>query len=157
MNEELEPGVLVTDKIPVRMLKEADLPRIIAIDKKIVGRPREEYFRQKVKAALAGQTMQTSLVAEVNGLVVGFVLANLDYGEFGRTEPVAVMDSIGVDPEFRHQHVGEALMRQLEMNLRALGVERVESDVAWNQFELLSFLAHRGFQPAPRVCLSLKL
>ena len=109
MNDELEPGVLVTDKIPVRMLKEADLTRIIAIDKKIVGRPREEYFRQKVKAALAGQTMQTSLVAEANGLVVGFVLANLYYGEFGRTEPVAVMDSIGVDPEFRHQHVGDAI------------------------------------------------
>ncbi|MBL8923637.1 MAG: GNAT family N-acetyltransferase [Myxococcaceae bacterium] len=156
MSDELDPGALPTDAVLVRTLREADLPRIITIDKKSVGRPREEYFRSKVKAA-SDAKMTTSLVAEQGGLVVGFVLAKLYYGEFGRTEPVAVMEAIGVDPEFRHKHVGQALMRQLEMNLRALNVERIETDVEWNQFDLLSFLAHRGFTPAPRVCLSLKL
>ena len=152
-----EPGVLPTDAIPVRTLKDTDLQRIVAIDRKIVGRPREEYFRAKIHSALSDQKMTTSLVAEQDGLVLGFVLARLYYGEFGRTEPVAVMDSLGVDPEFRGRHIGEALLRQLTMNLRALGVERVETDVEWNQFELMSFLARRGFSPAPRVCLSLKL
>ncbi len=157
MKDDLGPGVLATDAVPVRTLKEGDLARIIAIDKAIVGRAREEYYKAKVRRALTEQKMTVSLVAELDGAVVGFVLASLYYGEFGRSDTVAVMDSIGVDPEVRHRHVGEALMRQLEMNLKALRVERVETDVEWNQFELLSFLAHRGFAPAPRVCLRLDL
>lgn len=157
MSDDLGPGVLATDTVPVRNLKEGDLSRIIAIDKAILGRPREEYFRAKVKRALTEQKMNISLVAELDGAVVGFVLASLFYGEFGRTEAVAVMDSIGVDPEYRHRHIGEALMRQLEMNLKALNVERIETDVSWNHFDLLAFLAHRGYTPAPRVCLSLQL
>lgn len=157
MSETDEAGVLPTDAIPVRTLRESDLQRIVAIDRKTVGRQREEYFRAKIHSALADQKLTTSLVAEVDGAVVGFVLAHLYYGEFGRTEPVAVMDSIGVDPEHRGKHIGQALMRQLTMNLRALRVERVETDVEWNQFELLAFLSKRGFTPAPRVCLSLKL
>lgn len=157
MSQDIEAGALDTDKVQVRTMKESDLARIVTIDKKSMGRPREEYLKARIKGALAEQKMNCSLVAELDGLVVGFVIARLFYGEFGRTEPVAVMDSIGVDPEFRKQHVGAALMRQLTMNLRALGVERIETDVDWNQFELLAFLARRGFTPAPRVCLGLKL
>ncbi|MCC6337612.1 MAG: GNAT family N-acetyltransferase [Myxococcales bacterium] len=157
MNTHEEPGALPTDAVRVRTITEADLTRVVAIDKKSMGRPREEYFRSRLKSALSDSKMVTSLVAEVDGLVVGFVISRLYYGEFGRTEPVAVLDSIGVDPEFRKQHVGAALLRQLTMNLKALNVERLETDVEWNHFELLSFLARSGFKPAARVCLSLAL
>ncbi len=46
---------------------------------------------------------------------------------------------------------------QLEMNLGALGVETVRTEVSWDQLELVQFLAHFGFEPAPRFCLQKKL
>ncbi len=155
--DDLAPGQLPTDSIDVRTLEAKDLDAIVRIDREAMGRPRQEYYAAKVRRALEDAKLSPSLVALVDGHVVGFVLAHLHYGEFGRVEPSAVIDSIGVDPRFRGQRVGEALMRQLEMNLRALRVERVETQVGWAQRELLSFLASRGFGPAPVFHLQLDL
>lgn len=151
------PGTLETDAVPVRAMRHDDLRAIVAIDRAAMGRPREEYYRARIAQALDSSTLETSLVAELDDHVVGFVLANLYYGEFGQVEPAAVLDSIGVHPEYRGRHVAQALMRQLAMNLRALGVRQVETLVDWDQLELLQFLAHHGFEPAPRLCLRLSL
>ncbi len=39
-----------------------------------------------------------TLAPEVDGAPAGFVMARVDFGEFGRPEPAAVIDTIGVDP-----------------------------------------------------------
>lgn len=156
-DEEREDGTLATDPVTVRGLREGDLARIVKIDTASTGRSRHEYYEAKVRQAIAEQKLQTSLVAELDGHVVGFLLARLFYGEFGHAEPIAVIDSVGVDPKFRKQHVGQALMRQLVMNLSALCVERIETQVDWDQFDLLAFLARNGFRPAARLCLERKL
>lgn len=155
--EELDPGALPTDSIVVRNLSAGDLDAIVRVDHELIGRPRREYYEAKVRRTLEGGKMATSLVALVDDQVVGFVLTTLHYGEFGQVEPSAVIDSIGVDPRFRGKSVGDALMRQLVMNLRALRVQRIETQVGWEQRDLLSFLANRGFAPAPRFCLELDL
>lgn len=155
--QELDPGVLPTDSVVVRNLKAEDVDAIVRIDQKAIGRARKEYYQAKVRRVLEDGKMMTSLVAESDGSVVGFVLAALHYGEFGQVEATAVIDSIGVSPAFRGKGIGEALMRQLEMNLRALRVQRLETQVGWEQRELLNFLATRGFAPSPRFCLHLDL
>jgi ribosomal protein S18 acetylase RimI-like enzyme len=150
----LEPGLLETDAIAVRALRDDDLGAIVKIDAASMGRPREEYYRAKFREAheeAAGP--RTSLVAEVDGHPVGFLLAKVYYGEFGQAEPVAVIDSVGVDPRFRKQHIGQALLRQLLMNLQGLRIERVRTEVDWEQLDLLHFLQRNGFAPARRFCL----
>ena len=150
---ETDDGTLPTDAVTVRDLRAADLAGIVRIDRASTGRARHEYYEAKVRAALTEAKLRTSLVAELDDHVVGFLLARVHYGEFGHAEPVAVIDSLGVDPEYRKRHVGQALMRQLTMNLGALRVERVETQVDGTQLDLLAFLARSGFRPAPRVCL----
>ena len=152
-----DPGQLQTDDVLVRLLREGDLDAIIRVDRASMGRPRQEYFRSKLDQALSAGQVQSSLVAEIDGHVVGFVLATIYYGEFGRAEPVAVVESLGVDPDYRGQHVGQALMRQLVMNLRGLRVERIETQVTWKQTDVLEFLSAQGFKPAPRICLEMEL
>ena len=147
------PGELPTDAVVVRTLRGDDLDAIVRIDREATGTTRREYYESRVHTALTDSRLQTSLVAELDGQVAGFLITRLYYGEFGQTEPVAVIDSIGVHPGLRGRHVGQALLRQLVMNLRALGVERIETIVDWNQFDLLGFLAAHGFEPAPRICL----
>jgi ribosomal protein S18 acetylase RimI-like enzyme len=154
---ETDDGTLPTDAVAVRELRESDVASLVKIDKASTGRARREYYESKTRAAVAEQKLRTSLVAELDGHVVGFLLARVYYGEFGHAEPVAVVDSIGVDPAYRGKHVGQALMRQLLMNLEALRVERVETMVDWTQLDLLAFLGRSGFRPAARLCLERSL
>jgi ribosomal protein S18 acetylase RimI-like enzyme len=78
-------------------------------------------------------------------------MARVDFGEFGRTEPTAILDTIGVDPAYARQHVGRALLEQLLLNLGSLRAERVLTEVEWNHLPLLGFLGRTGFGPAQRL------
>ena len=68
-------------------------------------------------------------------------MARADLGDFGRTEPVAVLDTIGVDPAYEHRGIGHALVSQLFANLEALQIDRVETVVAPTDLALLGFLS----------------
>lgn len=156
-DQETPVGALDTDAIVVRQLAASDLDAIVRIDQRIVGRSRRRYYEQKLRDALLQGALRISLAAEDDGALAGFLLGSLYYGEFGMPEPAAVLDTIAVDPERRGRKVGKALMRQLVMNLRALGIETVRTEVGWAQLDLLSFLARQGFAPAPRFCLDYDL
>ncbi len=103
--------------------------------------------------ALKESDIRVSLVAEQNGMPVGFIMARVDFGEFGRVEPTAVMDTIGVDPDFRNQGVGRALLSQLLVNLQTLRVERIRTEVDWRNHDLLAFLDRCGFRTSQQLCL----
>lgn len=145
------------ESVVVRNLRPEDLEAVIALDARIVGRRREEYFRVKLRQNLAETGIKISLAAEKDRLFCGFLLARVYYGEFGTMEPVAVLDTIGVHPGFRGQKVGAALLRQLRVNLSGLGVSRLQTEVSWDDLSLLGFFHHQGFRPASRFCLDLDL
>jgi ribosomal protein S18 acetylase RimI-like enzyme len=84
-------------------------------------------------------------------------MARADLGDFGRIEPVAVIDTIGVDREYAHHGVGHALMSQLFANLGALRIERVETVVAPRDIALLGFLYEIGFAPSQRIAFVRRL
>lgn len=144
---ELDPERLLL----VRSMTEADVPAIVRVDRKITGRDRAVYLGRKAREVLVESAIRMSLVAELEGQVAGFLMARVDFGEFGRTEPTAVLDTIGVDPDYRRQAVGHALLEQLLLNLGSLRVERVLTEVEWSQLGLLGFLQRNGFAPAQRI------
>ncbi len=141
------------DRLPVRSMAKKDLGDILRIDKLITGRDRTAYFERKFAEAMEESGVRVSLVAEIGGQVSGFIMARVDFGEFGSLEPEAVIDTIGVDARNGHKGVGSALISQLMTNLVGLRVERVRTEVDWNQFGLLSFLDRMGFRPHRRLAL----
>jgi len=145
-------GPLARDRFPVRSMLESDLRALTAIDRRITGRDRSVYFRRKLAEALHDSDVRVSLVAEQDGVPVGFFMARVDFGEFGRLEPTAVMDTIGVDPDYRDQGVGRALLSQLLINLMTLRVEQIRTEIDWHDRELLGFLDHCGFHAAQQLC-----
>ena len=48
-------------------------------------------------------------------------------------------------------------MRQLRLNLGALRISTLRTEVAWDDLELLAFLKREGFVPASRLCLECTL
>lgn len=141
----------------VRNLRPRDLEAVIALDSRITGRRREEYFRGKLDQALKETGIQVSLAAEADGAFAGFLLSRVFYGEFGEMEAAAVLDTIGVHPAFRGRGVGRALLAQLRTNLLGLGIARLHTEVPWDNQDLVSFFHREGFVPAPRICLDLDL
>ncbi len=68
-----------------------------------------------------------------------------------------MLDTIGVDPAHGHAQVAEALVSQLLANLAGLRVERVRTEVAWDEFDLLGFLKYCGFRPSQRLSFTRKV
>jgi ribosomal protein S18 acetylase RimI-like enzyme len=141
----------------VRAMHSADLPSILRIDRAITGRDREAYIAGKLGEAMDDSAIRVSLTASLSGAIVGFLMARADLGDFGRTEPVAVLDTIGVDPEYGHRDVGHALVSQLFANLGALQIDRVETVVAPADLALLGFLYKTGFKPSQRLTFARRL
>ena len=148
---------LDTARVLVRRLKPADLDRVIALDAKVTDRRRDEYYRIKLNQALADTGVEVSLAAELDNTFVGFLLARVYYGEFGRIDQRAVLDTFIVHPGFRGQGVGAALLDQLRMNLVGLGIDTLNTEVDWDNQTMLAFFQHQGFVPAPRLILELDL
>jgi ribosomal protein S18 acetylase RimI-like enzyme len=145
------------DAFAVGTLAEADLEEIVRIDRRNTGRDRHAYLCRSVRDALADSALRISLAARADGAVAGFLMASLDYGDFGRVEPVAVIDTIGVDPLRARQGVGRALLSQLFVNLAALRVERVETALAPGEQDLADFFHAAGFRLAERLAFAKRL
>jgi len=152
-NQESEPSGLDTDHVEIRTLRATDLDWVVRIDAEHLGRRRSEYFKLKLSEMDKDTGVRISLAAMVKKEPAGFLMGRLYYGEFGLPEPTAILDSLGVSRAFKGQHVAKALMRQLEMNLSGLGIERIQTQVEWDQFDLVRFFGHAGFRPAARLCL----
>lgn len=142
------------DRMPVRSMHPDDFAALLRIDRHGMGRERAGYIRAKMLEAPDRSGVRVSLVAEMDGTPVGFAMAKMELGEFGRTEPVAVIDTIGVDPGFRRAGVASALVSQLVINLRGIGAETIETEVARDQFDLLAFFYHWGFAPSQRLAFA---
>jgi GNAT superfamily N-acetyltransferase len=147
----------VTEEVRVRTLELADVARLTRMDQTITGRNRSTWYQGKVKRALEESDVRISLGAELDGGLVGAVLGSLQYGEFGQPEPIAILDTILVDPGYAGRGVGSVLVEHLVRNLRALGIERLRTEVAWDEHDLARFLGRRGFSPAARIVLERRL
>lgn len=142
---------LARDLADVRGMGPGDLADIVRIDRAITGRNRQAYMQAKLDEAMVDSAIRVSLTARLDGVIVGYLMASADLGDFGRTEPVAVIDTIGVAPDYAHRGVGHALLSQLFANLGALRIERVETIVAPRDLALLGFLYDVGFAPSQRL------
>lgn len=147
-------AALSRDRVPVRSLREDDLSAIIRIDRKLTGNDRTPYYEHKLVEVMRESGVRVSLVAELDDRPVGYIMARVDFGEFGHTEPAAVIDTIGVDPGHARHGIARALLSQLLANLASLHVETVRTVVMWDSFPLLRFLADCGFAPGQHLVLT---
>jgi len=146
--------MLARDRVMVRSLKKEDLAAVVRIDGKLTGLDRSAYYGAKFREMLIESGIRVSLVAEDDGIVTGFVMARVDFGEFGKVEKTAVIDTIGVHPAFGGSGIGHALLSQLLLNLSTLKVESVLVQVSQENFNLQRFLHARGFSQSQRLVLT---
>lgn len=128
--------------ITVRPMAEGDLDAVQAIDKAMVGPQRAATYANPVVAY--GGEIEDSVVAEVRGQVVGFVLGRLAESQYGKRD-AAWVELVGVHQDFQGQGVGRALMKGFISECRRRGVRSIHIMVNWGDDRMKSFVSALGF------------
>jgi len=144
------------ENVKIRAFKVEDLDAIVKIDERVLGEDRKNYWERKLKL-MNNKSSQVSLVAEVEGEVVGFILGDVSGWEFGVPETIGWMDTIGVDPAHQKKGIATALAHELIKNLKAIGVRTIYTLVSWNDWDLLQFFHAMGFTRGDMINLELKI
>ena len=88
---------------------------------------------------------ESSVVAELDGEVVGFMLGDVRAGEFGIEEASGWIEVIGVDPAAAGRGVGRALGTEMLSRYRARGVGKVRTMVDQSMPDVERFFVSLGF------------
>ena len=144
------------EDVKIRTLKKEDLDAIVEIDEKVLGENRKNYWERKLEL-MNNKSSQISLVAEVEGEVVGFILGDVSGWEFGVPETIGWIDTIGVDPIYQKKGLATALAHELIKNLKAFEVKTIYTLVSWNDWDLLQFFHAMGFTRGDMINLELKI
>ncbi len=140
----------------IRTLNRDDLEAIVGIDEKVLGENRRIYWEGKLDR-MDQKPSQVSLVVEIGGEVVGFILGDMSGWEFGVPETIGWIDTIGVDPAYQKRGLATALGRELIKNLKSHGVKTVYTLVSWNAWDLLQFFHAMGFTRGDMINLELRI
>jgi ribosomal protein S18 acetylase RimI-like enzyme len=145
--------------IKIRLMKADDFDAVVAIDEKILKASRPEYYEVKFEKLFASKDyLPASLVAEEeDGTVVGFVMGEIYMGEFGIFQEEASLDTIGIDPDYRHKGIGEQLINEFMEHLRTVGVKKINTLVDWNDSKLIHFFSANHFSPSKTINLERSL
>ncbi len=138
--------------VTVRPLTGEDLNTVVAMDEALTGRARRGFFERRLQAALKDPKGFVYVGADVAGELKGYALVRLLGGEFGQ-DAAGKLDAIGIDPASKGAGLGRALMTNIEDILRHKGVGELQTETEWTNGSLLGFLAHSGFERAPRIVL----
>ena len=125
-------------EINIREITDEDIEAILAIDKKIVGEQRAITYRDPIDFYLGGE-YGVSVVAEVNGKIIGFALGRL------RDPATGWLQAVAIDPEYRRQGIGAKLVEAVADRCRSKGAKTLHTVARWRDWWMLSFLSSRGF------------
>ncbi|MEM7049008.1 MAG: GNAT family N-acetyltransferase [Acidobacteriota bacterium] len=138
---------MTTSNLRVRPLDELDLEAIGDIDERISGLYRPDYWERRVGYYLR-RDPDASLVAELDGRVVGFMFGEVRSGEFGLDEATGWIEVLGVDPDCRGRDVGRSMADRMCEHFRARGAVAVRTFVDDERDDLGGFFSALGFEPA---------
>jgi ribosomal protein S18 acetylase RimI-like enzyme len=134
-------------KVRIRPLDELDISAIVGIDEKILGAYRPEVWERRIGYYLR-RDPEISVVAEVDGRVVGFMLGEVRSGEFGLEEPTGWLEVLGVDPGHRGKDLGRQMAEAILERFRERGARVVRTLVDEESEELRGFFGSLGFEPS---------
>jgi predicted N-acetyltransferase YhbS len=153
-----EKGIRMNEHtIKIRLMKADDFDAVVGIDEKALNASRPQYYEMKFeKLFTSSDYLPTSLVAEEDGKVVGFVMGELFIGEYGISQQ-ATLDTIGVDLSCRHRGIGEQLINEFMDHLKRLGVQKISTLVDSKDLKLTHFFSTNRFSPSQTINLERSL
>jgi len=132
-------------EIDVRYLEKGDLPSIVAMEERITGVARPQYWEQRIELSEAIRPHWASLVAEFDNRFVGFLFGRAGELEFGLPGTIAWVETIGVDPAFRGRGIARELIEQFISSAEDHGIKTIFTLVSSGNTEMQTFFNRQGF------------
>jgi predicted N-acetyltransferase YhbS len=142
--------------VKIRALDYDDLDAIVEIDSEVLGKQRPDYWGMKIELSESRSPM-SSLVAELDGKVVGFIIGDASGWEYGVPDTVGWIDTIGIRPKYQNKGIARLLFKEMVANLKKVGVDTIYTFVNWKEWDLLHFFDKMGFQKGDMLHLELRL
>ena len=131
------------ENIRIRELAAADADDIADIYASIVRKSVDMDFKKLIEKHARSEN-DICFVAELDGRVIGFMISYILTFGFG-IEKSAWIATLGVDPEYMGQGLGDRLAREIFKLYKRMGISRVYTSVPWDSSDLLSFFKTLGF------------
>lgn len=131
-------------KILIRKMRKEDVDEVSRIDAAITKTPSRLNFKPIVEEA-AKKSPNASLVAEIGGKVVGFMISYITAGNFGAAK-IAWIAMFGVDPKYMGQEIGKSLAKGIFDYYQEKGLKKIYTSVRWDSTDILSFFKTLGFE-----------
>jgi ribosomal protein S18 acetylase RimI-like enzyme len=131
------------ENLAIRRLKKEDAEEISTIYGAITMKPVSADFKQVVEEH-AQREDEACFVAERDGKIAGFMISYILTAGFGMPKS-AWIATLGVDPTFMGQGIGESLAKEIFSYYKDQGIENVYTSVRWDSTDLLSFFKTLGF------------
>ena len=139
--------------VVIREGEARDIPHVVALDAKITGLPKPEFWQEfsDVRSARRGEPRHF-LVAEPagGGKLLGFIIGEVRAWEFG-SPPCGWVFAISVEPAARLSGVASALMAAIEDRFRDDGVTRMRTMMGRDNHLLMSFFRAQGMMAGPYI------
>ena len=137
-----------TATVKIRPLDELDIGSLAKIDEKVTGTYKPEEWERRAIYYIR-RNPETSQVAEIDGVVVGFMLGEIRSGEFGLEEPTGWIEIMGIDPDRQGQSIGRGLAEAMFEHFKAAGAKTVRTLVSTQSEDIIKYFQALGFAPSP--------
>ena len=131
------------DNVLIRELRIEDADDVARIHASIVKKPDGIDFKRIIKEQTRSKGV-TSLAAELQGKIVGYMISYTLSGGFG-IDKSAWIAILGVDPKFMGKGIGKLLAKEIFQFYKEQGIENIYTSVRWDSTDLLSFFKTQGF------------
>lgn len=136
-------------RVHIREMTEEDIEGVLAIDRNIVASDRVMTYATSAESDVGGE-LGVSLVAEVGGGIVGFLLGEITDSLYGPGD-TAWIRLIGIGASYQRQSIGARLVQVFTERCRHQGIRSVHITVRLHDWTLLSFLRSLGFDRSETV------
>jgi len=130
--------------VNIRRMGRSDIDAVLAIDRKVSGGQGLITYRD-MGAADPGGALDLSFVSEVDGQVVGFILARLTYVGVPFIE-LAIIQAVVVDPDYQRRGMASRLANALLGHCHAEGINTIRAVLDERNTELKRFFQRLGFR-----------
>lgn len=144
------------DTVSIREITLSDAAAIQTIRKAISEEDAQVDFIKIIEQQISDGADKSSLVAQINGEVVGYMVSTTLYAGFGIKKSAWIL-SIGIHPDFMGQGIGLKLARKICDIYKNKGIENIYSSVLWDSTDVLSFFKKLGFERSEFINLKKKL